>query len=412
MAQIAITALSLTNLGSSHWIAKGFLYFSLVSALLAVYYATTQFRTLGRLLQAEQIRAWIRGGHSSPRINEHIVPSVRQLVNRFHGKKEEKPSYNPRASTRMARSMGPRQIEFIDRLHLKESKFRWLFPLVMPCDHCDPRWFFMNGHTEELFWQKLRATCFTPSISAVITMSAPQLLLSAALWSLLVSLGVYLGFTWTHNLDQGAGIHDSRNVFAMYLVSLAICIVVYFISQTIQNEDGGQRRRYWAVTSLIMFRTRTIGLSWRTGFPGSLRGQATMVLCSLTDLSIWTRRLNIYRLSALTQALDDLLLMTQKALISKSRRIWKLLGMGVVRGEMRSQRVVVPDASVMGLPEMEAYVPIVQIAQCSKAGSVQIGTVDFSRLFNHSLQFLDVMNRNATSTPRSASCLKRGIQAD
>lgn len=47
MAQIAINTLSLSGLSQTHWVAKGLLVFSLTSALMAVYYATTQHRALG-----------------------------------------------------------------------------------------------------------------------------------------------------------------------------------------------------------------------------------------------------------------------------------------------------------------------------------------------------------------------------
>lgn len=66
MAQIAVTALSLSDLSRSHWVARGFLVFSLTAALMAVYYATTQQRTMGRLLTVRQVRQWIRGGIDSP----------------------------------------------------------------------------------------------------------------------------------------------------------------------------------------------------------------------------------------------------------------------------------------------------------------------------------------------------------
>src|SRR5271155_218953 len=61
VAQISVTALSLDNLSQTHWIARAFLVFSVISSLMAVYYATTQQRTMGRLLQPTQVRGWIRG---------------------------------------------------------------------------------------------------------------------------------------------------------------------------------------------------------------------------------------------------------------------------------------------------------------------------------------------------------------
>jgi hypothetical protein len=78
---------------------------------------------------------------------------------------------------------------------------------------------------------------FTPSVAAVVSISAPQMLLSDSLFSLLTALGIYFGFTWTRSLDSDAGYHDSRNVFIFYIVGLAVCIVVYSVSGIIQDED-------------------------------------------------------------------------------------------------------------------------------------------------------------------------------
>jgi hypothetical protein len=61
VAQIAITTLSSSGLSQTHWLAKGLLVFSLTSALMTVYYATTQYRALGRLLRPKHVREWIRG---------------------------------------------------------------------------------------------------------------------------------------------------------------------------------------------------------------------------------------------------------------------------------------------------------------------------------------------------------------
>ncbi|USP75264.1 hypothetical protein yc1106_02538 [Curvularia clavata] len=61
VAQIAITALSLDDLSRTPWVARGAFTFSLVSSLIAVYYATKQYCHLGRCLNAEDVRTWIRG---------------------------------------------------------------------------------------------------------------------------------------------------------------------------------------------------------------------------------------------------------------------------------------------------------------------------------------------------------------
>ncbi|XP_014555841.1 hypothetical protein COCVIDRAFT_16657 [Bipolaris victoriae FI3] len=77
LAQIAITALSLENLDRTPWVARGLFVFSLVSSIIAVYYATRQYCHLGRFLYAKDVRAWIRG-HSI--LNEDLYPRMAMAV--------------------------------------------------------------------------------------------------------------------------------------------------------------------------------------------------------------------------------------------------------------------------------------------------------------------------------------------
>ncbi|KAF2496463.1 hypothetical protein BU16DRAFT_460458 [Lophium mytilinum] len=189
LAQISITALSLDALSQTHWTARGSLIFSLTTALMAVYYATTQHRIMSRLLSAKQVRSWIRGGEIIIRRGRHHLQAMLQA----------------RAELR-------------------------------PCDPTE-----LDHVQAQLIHDRpqfLRQTCFTPSVAAVVTISAPQMLLSTSLMALLLGLGIYLGFTWTFRLDTVAGPQNSRNVFITYVVGLTVSIIVYSMSRLIQNKDA------------------------------------------------------------------------------------------------------------------------------------------------------------------------------
>lgn len=69
-----------------------------------------------------------------------------------------------------------------------------------------------------------------PSPAAVLTISAPNMLLSASLNSFLLGLGIYLAYVWTRNLDTAAGAIGSRAVFLTYIVSLTVCYGIYELS--------------------------------------------------------------------------------------------------------------------------------------------------------------------------------------
>jgi len=59
--------LSLDNVNNVHWTARGFLVFSLVTAIVSVYYASKQYRILGRCLTPEDIQTWITTGRGGDR---------------------------------------------------------------------------------------------------------------------------------------------------------------------------------------------------------------------------------------------------------------------------------------------------------------------------------------------------------
>lgn len=154
VAQIAITALSLADLSNTHWVARASFTFSLVSATMAVYYATSQYRKLGRCLHADEVKAWIH-------------PPETMLL-------------SPDALLRQ----------------------------------------------------------FLPSAASVLTVSAPNMLLSASLNAFLVGLGVYFGYVWTRNLDESAGPSASRAVFIVYVVGLALCYGIYALSSLVAADQS------------------------------------------------------------------------------------------------------------------------------------------------------------------------------
>lgn len=219
MAQIAVTALSLSDLSRSHWVARGFLVFSLTAALMAVYYATTQQRTMGRLLTVRQVRQWIRGGIDSPAA-ARMIPRFDNFLSRFL----------PSTSSSMP-ILGYSGVGLWETLLLESRmKFRYLDPEELTSNN-------IQMQHPGLVKRSIIKQCFTPAVASVITLSAPQMLLTTSLVALIIALGIYLGFTWTRGLDTDAGLHDSRNVFIMYAVGLTVCILVYSISGLIQNGD-------------------------------------------------------------------------------------------------------------------------------------------------------------------------------
>jgi hypothetical protein len=161
---------------------------------MAVYYATTQHRLIGRLLQAKQVRGWIRG----------------------------------RLPTQKA--------SFESEGHWSEKRRRFCpdpaeFTPTNPSDD--------NGTLEEVTRQ-----CFTPSVAAVVALSAPQIQLLGSLLCLFFALAMYFGSLWSKLADEDDGLGGERKVFIIYVVSMCTSFVVYFLSRLIQDDDS---RGEWAM---------------------------------------------------------------------------------------------------------------------------------------------------------------------
>lgn len=75
-----------------------------------------------------------------------------------------------------------------------------------------------------------------PSPASTLTVSAPSVLLSSSLLFLFIGFGIFLGFTWHRGLDTFAGPDDSRDVFILYMVSLALCYVLYAASDSSSHD--------------------------------------------------------------------------------------------------------------------------------------------------------------------------------
>ncbi|KAL3468863.1 hypothetical protein BJX99DRAFT_265749 [Aspergillus californicus] len=166
VTSIAINSLGLESLSQTHWVARASWLFSLVSALLAVYYAGNPVWKIGRLQRNSRILTWIRNGDNG----------IEGILTRSKAQSDKQ------------------------RL--------------------------------QLILRNL-----APAPSSVLVITAPGLLLSSALISLLAGFGIYLYFMWARELDALAGRGDSRDIFIIYIVSLSICYGVYGIAGIIQDKE-------------------------------------------------------------------------------------------------------------------------------------------------------------------------------
>ncbi|TID22352.1 hypothetical protein E6O75_ATG11146 [Venturia nashicola] len=228
VAEIAITALSLEGLSRAHWLAKGLFLFSLVDALMAVYYATTHQRSMGRLLHPQQVRSWIRGGVGPKEAPGHICPLFTRAS------MDGKDLVDAKDVQLLLAECVSRTMDFALQSH----------GIQLDLSPCDPQ-YLNSTHAKMLITSPLtlRHKCFTPSVASVIMISAPQALLTASLFSLLMALFIYRGFKCVDETDGLYGPYGDRNVFIMFIVGLIVCILAYSTSGLIQDRDAQSEER-------------------------------------------------------------------------------------------------------------------------------------------------------------------------
>lgn len=78
----------------------------------------------------------------------------------------------------------------------------------------------------------------TASLAAIFTLSAPFELMGVSIFSFLLGLAVYQGFTWIYSLDTAAGPHDSRNVFIFFIVGTGFCGIFFSSTFTLKFAEN------------------------------------------------------------------------------------------------------------------------------------------------------------------------------
>ncbi len=249
---------------------------------MAVYYATTQQRTLGRLLNAKDVHLWIRGGN---RLSEtgRLIPSLDDIITRAlryyevdgHTQYSEQP-----------RSRGHVRFSYTSSFLFGYMKaLDWALAILIrrPFDFVssDPDDYKPDVSKIGNLRSDIIYHCFTPCVASVITISAPQMLLSSSLVMFLVALAIYFGFLWTRNLDQTSGPNDSRNIFITYVAGLAVAAIVYSVSQLFQNDDKRSERQivegyldeYLANNPEAVTRWRLDTMRFENGIPSAGMGR-------------------------------------------------------------------------------------------------------------------------------------------
>lgn len=203
VAQVAITALSLENLGSVHWTAKAAFVLSLTTGALSVFFACLLQQRVSSLFGLSDLKDWLSkpAGNRELREADYLVRHFREA--RDNHDTEETAESNSENKSRL-------WLELERELTQMVNKRRWE-----------------------------RA-----SFSAALMIKIPALLLNWSVGAFLVGLGVYLGSFWTRHLDSPQPRSSSLGVLVTYIVITAAGLLLFFVPVLLKYLESAPIRRF------------------------------------------------------------------------------------------------------------------------------------------------------------------------
>lgn len=174
--------MSLPNLSQSHWVARAFFVTSLISGCFSVYFSCRAQKSVGALYDPSELKNWLTRRNSVPLSVWGIRKRLKQL--------EKLENISNKTGTGF--SLG----DEVEKGLLEDF-----------------------NHLQE--WQR------SSSLWSAFILQAPFSYMQLSLGSFVLGLGIYLGFVWTRDLDQGAGPNDSRKIFVVFILVVVFCIYFY-----------------------------------------------------------------------------------------------------------------------------------------------------------------------------------------
>ncbi|KAF2112729.1 hypothetical protein BDV96DRAFT_156474 [Lophiotrema nucula] len=184
VAQIAVTGLSLTRLEDSHWTAEAFFVISLVTGVLSVYFSCLMSPAFNGLHSAENIKEFL--SKTISRREMRIVQDVFAEVT-----KRKRPS----------------------KAEIAQLEYRLFEPSRQ-----------------------------VPSVYAAVMLVVPMSLLTIALNTFLVGLGIYLGKLYTANLIPSYG-KGSLGILIIYILTTLHGIGLFYSPQSLKAMEAYPLKR-------------------------------------------------------------------------------------------------------------------------------------------------------------------------
>ncbi|KAK7542432.1 uncharacterized protein J3D65DRAFT_613775 [Phyllosticta citribraziliensis] len=186
LAQVAMTGYSLGSLDETHWTAIGAFTVALVTGALTVVHSCLLQQRLNSLFGPQDLRLWL----SQPADDGPVSDSEAGLDRRT-------------------------------RLRNRMSRVRSRSP-----------------YNQTLLEGPRRA-----SLSAVFIINVPAMLLYYSVIFFLAGLGIYVGSSWSRNLDNFASQADAMRVMILYIVTASIGLLIFFVPVAIKMLESTKDRQ-------------------------------------------------------------------------------------------------------------------------------------------------------------------------
>ncbi|THX28372.1 hypothetical protein D6D10_09217 [Aureobasidium pullulans] len=199
VAQIAITALSLSSSDTIHWTANAAFVISLVTASLSVFYACLLQQHISGLFTSEDVKSWL----SKP------------------ASKYEMETLEIMAS------------------ELRRARYRWqdLGPLS------DARQSALETFRKQIEGFARECKWKTASFNAAFMIKVPSLLLNWSVGAFILGLGVYLGCVWRPDGISDPSRNGSLGVLITYLITTVGGLLLYYVPNTGKILESSTLRR-------------------------------------------------------------------------------------------------------------------------------------------------------------------------
>jgi hypothetical protein len=191
LAQIALTALGLPNLGDTHWTARASFVLGLVAGSLAVFCSCVLQSKMSALHNAHAVRSWLTRPRES-------YAEMRY----FHSNRKPIPGQTPPGPIPLGPALENRKLNTTDLAAMKQELSR----------------------LNEMFNEK----GYRPSLSAALILTAPSQLLNVALGSLLIGFGIYFGFVYSARLPAIQDNNSALAVLVVYVASASSGLFLFF----------------------------------------------------------------------------------------------------------------------------------------------------------------------------------------